>query len=272
MRDAIENAVEELKRVDHSIFVSLKYTRTVDILINILIRMVDCYEFLILALLKYAYENKMIGEIPTTPKERAVIIKQVYKEQEIYDNIDLYLLLKAMLKSNYGRENEYRRHVTMTTIVSGREEIININIISQYYEYLTSFFHLVDNLTKGTYVLSSGKLISDNNTSNTDEENPSNPYWTQVEEMKKEAVLEIARDKEIKEKIRAEKQVREQAYRKTMIEADKKVKRITKRKPKIKPKKIVPAEKLKLIELKKESKSRIAKNKKVAKAAKKKKK
>jgi len=260
MRDAIENAVEELKRVDHSIFVSLKYTRTVDILINILIRMVDCYEFLILALLKYAYEHKMIGEIPTTPKERAVLIKQIFKEQEVHDNIDLYLLLKAMLKSNYGRENEYRRHVAMRAIVAGREEIININIVSQYYEYLTSFFHMVDNLTKGTYILGSSPLIQEGVVETTDEENPNNPYWTQVEEMKKEAAMEIARDKEIKERIRAEKQVREQKYYRP--DPVKKPKRITKRKPKIKPKKIISSEKLRLIELKKASTRRIEKEKK----------
>jgi hypothetical protein len=262
MRDAIENAVEELKRVDHSIFVSLKYTRTVDILINILIRMVDCYEFLILALLKYAYEHKTIGEIPTTPKERAVLIKQVYKEQEVHDNIDLYLLLKAMLKSTYTRENEYRRHVAMRAIVAGREEIININIISQYYEYLTSFFHMVDNLTKGTYLLGSAPLIQEGAVETTDEENPNNPYWNQVEQMKKEAAMEIARDKEIKERIRAEKQVRDQKYyRPTPVKAPK---RITKRKPKIKPKKIVSPDKLKMIELKKAAVKRIAKEKKKA--------
>jgi hypothetical protein len=260
MRDAIENAVEELKRVDHSIFVSLKYTRTVDILINILIRMVDCYEFLILALLKYAIDKKMIGEIPSTPKERAVLIKEVFKEQEVHDNIDLYLLLKAMLKSTYTRENEYRRHVAMRAIVAGREEIININIISQYYEYLTSFFHMVDNLTRGTYVLGSAPLIQDGSVQSTDEENPNNPYWTQVEEMKKEAAMEIARDKEIKERIRAEKLVRDQKYYRPTPE--KKPKRITKRKPKIKPKRIVSSEKLKLIELKKASSKRIEKEKK----------
>jgi len=260
MRDAIENAVEELKRVDHSIFVSLKYTRTVDILINILIRMVDCYEFLILALLKYALDKKMIGEIPSTPKERAVLIKEIYKEQEVHDNIDLYLLLKAMLKSTYTRENEYRRHVAMRAIVAGREEIININIISQYYEYLTSFFHMVDNLTRGTYILGSAPLIQDGTVESTDEENPNNPYWTQVEEMKKEAAMEIARDKEIKERIRAEKLVRDQKYYRPSPE--KKPKRITKRKPKIKPKRIVSSEKLKLIELKKASTRRIEKEKK----------
>jgi len=265
MREAIENAVEELKRVDHSIFVSLKYTRTVDILVNILIRMVDCYEFLIQALLKYAYEHKMIGDIPTTPKERAVLIKEIFKEQEMHDNIDLYLLLKAMLKSNYGRENEYRRHVAMRAIVAGREEIININIISQYYEYLTSFFHMVDNLTRGTYVLGSGPLIQEGSVDSTDEENPNNPYWTQVEEMKKEAAMEIARDKEIKDRIRAEKQLRDQKYyRKYEPEkiVEKKPKRITKRKPKIKPKKIVSKEQLKMIELKKASKKRVEKEKK----------
>ncbi|MGV8171289.1 MAG: hypothetical protein ACP5OA_01175 [Candidatus Woesearchaeota archaeon] len=262
MRDAIENAVEELKRVDHSIFVSLKYTRTVDILINILIRMVDCYEFLILALLKYALEHKIIGEIPSTPKERAVLIKQVFKEQEVHDNIDLYLLLKAMLKSNYGRENEYRRHVAMRAIVAGREEIININIISQYYEYLTSFFHMVDNLTKGTYALGSAPLVQDGVSLNADEENPNNPYWNQVEQMKKEAAMEIARDKEIKERIRAEKLVKEQSYKKYEIE--KKPKRITKRRPKIKPKKIISADKLRMIELRKQSKKRIEKDKKKA--------
>lgn len=261
MRDAIENAVEELKRVDHSIFVSLKYTRTVDILINILIRMVDCYEFLILALLKYALDNKMIGDIPSTPKERAVLIKEIFKEQEIHDNIDLYLLLKAMLKSNYGRENEYRRHVAMRAIVAGREEIININIISQYYEYLMSFFHMVDNVTKGTYVLGSAQLIQEGIVETTDEENPNNPYWTQVEEMKKEAAMEIARDKEIKERIRAEKILKEKAYLKRM-EPEKKPKRITKRKPKIKPKKIVSATELRMIELRKQSKKRIANEKK----------
>jgi hypothetical protein len=260
MRDAIENAVEELKRVDHSIFVSLKYTRTVDILINILIRMVDCYEFLILSLLKYALDKKMIGDIPSTPKERAVLIKEIYKEQEVHDNIDLYLLLKAMLKSNYTKENEYRRHVAMRAVVAGREEIININIISQYYEYLTSFFHMVDNLTKGTYVLGSSPLIQEGAVETTDEENPNNPYWTQVEEMKKEAAMEIARDKEIKERIRAEKQIKEQKYR--MPPPAEKHKRITKRKPKIKPKKIVSSEKLRLMELKKASKKRIEKDKK----------
>ena len=262
MDESIENAVEELKRVDHSIFVSLKYTRTVDILINILIRMVDCYEFLFLALLKYALEHKMIGEIPSTPKEKVTLLKEVYKEQEIHDNVDLYLLLKAMRKSNHTKENEYRRHVAMRAIIAGREEIININIISQYYEFLTSFFHLVDNIRKGTYVVGTGKLINDGTEGNTDEENPNNPYWNTVKQMKEDADMEIARDKLIRERIRVEKQAKEMQKQKDMKKSmDSKIKRITKRKPKIKPKRVISKEALKMMQLKKKAATKKGKKK-----------
>ncbi len=264
MDEAIENAVEELKRVDHSIFVSLKYTRTVDILENIISRMVDCYEFLFVALLRYAKDHKMTADIPTTPKERVTLIKELFKEQEIHDNIDLYLLLKAMLKANFSRENEYRRHVAMRAIIAGREEIININIISRYYEFLTSFFHMVDNLRKGTYELGTATQVGEQH--DADEENPNNPYWVEIRQMKEDAEMEIARDKEIRERIRIEKQQKEVQRQKDLKKTmEKKVKRITKRKPKIKPKRVIPKDKMKYSALKKKDKKAKQKVKKVKK-------
>jgi len=266
MEETIENAVEELKRVDHSIFVSLKYTRTVDILENIIIRMVDCYEFLFVALLKYAKENKMTADMPSTPKERVTLIKELFKEQEVHDNIDLYLLLKAMLKANFSRENEYRRHVAMRAIIAGREEIININIISRYYEFLTSFFHMVDNLRKGTYALGTANLVGEQHEA--DEENPNNPYWVEIRQMKEDAEMEIARDKEIRERIRVEKQAKEvqrqKDLKKTLEKRVKSItKRVTKRKPKIKPKRVIPKDKLKYAAAaKKDKKSKAKKSKK----------
>lgn len=253
MDESIENAVEELKRVDHSIFVSLKYTRTVDILENIISRMVDCYEFLFVALLKYAKEHKMTLDMPSTPKERVTLLKELFKEQEVHDNVDLYLLLKAMLKANFSRENEYRRHVAMRAIIAGREEIININIISRYYEFLTSFFHLVDNLRKGTYDVGTGTLVGEQH--DADEENPNNPYWIEIRQMKEDAEMEIARDKEIRERIRVEKQQKEVQRQKDLKRTlEKKVKRITKRKPKIKPKRVISKDKEKYSALKKKDK------------------
>jgi len=145
----------------------------------------------------------------------------------------------------------------MRAIIAGREEIININIISRYYEFLTSFFHLVDNIRKETYVLGSGILVGQTAEGTTDEENPNNPYWVEVKQMKEDADAEIARDKEIRERIRldkANKEIQKQKDFKKYIE--KKVKRITKRKPKIKPKRVIPKDKLRLMQLKKKSKKK----------------
>ncbi len=57
MRDILRDANEELKRVDHLVYVSLKYTRTVDVILNILNRMVDGYAFMMDLLIKKAQDD-----------------------------------------------------------------------------------------------------------------------------------------------------------------------------------------------------------------------
>lgn len=149
MMQTLHDAVEELKRVDHLIYVSLKYTRTVDVIINILNRMVDCYSFLVDALLKHAeVQKRWKGDLPGSVIERADLVKKLYKEDAtIQDNIDLYLLLRKLLRAkNVERENEYRRHVTMKTIIEGREEIVNIDIITNYYLFQREFVQHVQKM------------------------------------------------------------------------------------------------------------------------------
>ncbi len=135
----LEEAVEELKRVDHLVYVSLKYTRTVDVLLNIINRMIDGYEEMWNALLARLHNEKKIEEVPTAPIVKANVILDNYEQQEIQDNVQLYLLLRKLHRSNPEREQEYRRHVTMRTIIDGREEIVNIDIITQYYHMQKSF-------------------------------------------------------------------------------------------------------------------------------------
>ena len=47
MNESLIEAREELKRLEHIIYVSLKYTRTVDVILNALKRMVSTYDFII---------------------------------------------------------------------------------------------------------------------------------------------------------------------------------------------------------------------------------
>ena len=149
MMQSLHDAIEELKRVDHLIYVSLKYTRTVDVILNILNRMVDGYAFLVDALLKHAEkEKKWKGEDPSSAIEKAELVKQLFKDDvAIQDNMELYLLLRKLLRAkNIERENEYRRHVTMKTIIDGREEIVNIDIITNYYLFQREFLQKVQKM------------------------------------------------------------------------------------------------------------------------------
>lgn len=146
MMQSLHDAAEELKRVDHLIYVSLKYTRTVDVIMNILNRMVDGYAFLMDSLLKVAeQEKKVSGELPGSAIERAELVRKLFPDDvAIQDNIDLYLLLRKLLRAkNIEREQEYRRHVTMKTIVDGREEIVNIDIITNYFLFQREFLGTV---------------------------------------------------------------------------------------------------------------------------------
>lgn len=152
MMQSLDDAKEELKRVDHQIFVSLKYTRTVDVLLNIINRMIDGYEFLIEALLKKAIEEEKAERIPPSPIERGNLLKELYAEDEnseiVSDNVNLFFLLRKLFRSNPLRENEYRRNVTMRTVVEGREELVTIDIISEYYNFMLAFYRKVEELIK----------------------------------------------------------------------------------------------------------------------------
>jgi len=149
MQESLNDAKEELKRVDHLIFVTLKYTRTVDVLLNIISRMIDAYDFIMEALLKYALEKNKIEEIPQSPIERGELIKNIFEDELIRDNIDLYFLLRKLHKSNPAKENEYRRPVAMISYIDNRKEIVSIDIISQYYEFQKSFIDYVTSLIFG---------------------------------------------------------------------------------------------------------------------------
>ena len=149
--ESLDEAKEELKRVDHLIYVSLKYTRTVDVLLNAISRMMDAYDLLFESLLNKAEEEKKIIEVPLTPIERGNLVKELYAEDEqIIDNVELSFLLRKLHRSpNPQREQEYRRHVTLRTHIDGREEIVNIDLITNYYLFQLEFYKKVDKIING---------------------------------------------------------------------------------------------------------------------------
>ena len=78
--DSLMQAKQELKRADHSIAVSLKYTRTVDVIKSIIKRLINTITHILDALLEKAKEDGKIKEMPKIPGLKAEHVKKIYSE------------------------------------------------------------------------------------------------------------------------------------------------------------------------------------------------
>ncbi|MBN2421756.1 hypothetical protein JXB41_00895 [Candidatus Woesearchaeota archaeon] len=143
MKESLEKAREELKRIDHLVYVTLKYTRTVDVLFSIIQRMVSSYEFAVDSLLKHAVKKNLIESVPEIPLLKAQKAKEVFNQKIIHKNIDRYLLFRKLLRTDFKRQNEYRRHVTMSTVVDEQNIEINIDNITEMYHSIKKFIDFI---------------------------------------------------------------------------------------------------------------------------------
>ncbi len=140
---------EELKRADHSIYVTLKYTRTADVLKNTIKRLISALELGILEGLMYAKDKKIIKEIPDSLKSKPDLLKKVFKQQDLTPYIDLYYLLRKIDKLPYTKREEYRKHVTLIAHEDGEKIEVNVPVLTSYYKQTREFIILIENWIKG---------------------------------------------------------------------------------------------------------------------------
>jgi hypothetical protein len=135
--DLIEQAREELKRADHLIYISLKYTRTCDIIMNTVKRLVESCDFVILALLEKFKERRKSLSIPENSLSRAELLVSLDKKYK--SHIKLYLLLCKIRDSEFDRREEYRKHVTMIVHLERRSLEVTVPILEEYYFSIKDF-------------------------------------------------------------------------------------------------------------------------------------
>ena len=145
MREALERSIEELKRVDHLFYVSLKYTRTVDIIKTIIGRLINCFEFGFDSILNHAKDNKKIDIIPSNFGLKCELLKKTFhNDTELFEYINLYLLLRKLLRMPYTKREEFRRHVTMIATIDNNEIVeVNIDVLKEHYEKTKNFVNYV---------------------------------------------------------------------------------------------------------------------------------
>ena len=142
--EALENAKEELKRADHLLYVSLKYTRTVDVIKSIVERLINTFDYSFEALLLAAKKQGKIPKIPELPRPKAELVSQVYGDDVCKNYLQFYLLMRKIDKARFDRALEYRRHVTMTAHLEHEKVEITIDIINDYYDRAKEFLAYVE--------------------------------------------------------------------------------------------------------------------------------
>ncbi|MFH1408999.1 MAG: hypothetical protein ABIH34_03765 [Nanoarchaeota archaeon] len=146
MNEYLEEAQTEFKRVDHLIFVSLKYTRTVDVFQNIFERISTCFDAAMGGFLQQLKDQGKIDEIPGAPRARGELLKKHFADDgEMQKYLDLFLFVRRLMKSTYTRRNEFRRHVTMTATLEGGQ-IFEVNI-DRMHEYHTTLKNFIEYIT-----------------------------------------------------------------------------------------------------------------------------
>ncbi len=144
MEESLRNTIEELKRIEHLVFVSLKYTRTADVLKSILQRMINAFSFGFNALLMYAKEQKLITDYPENKALRCNLLKEIYpNEKRLHEYIDYYLKLRKIMRAEYTQKEEYRRHVTMSVVIDGEPIDITMDSVKEDFEMLKEFLKYV---------------------------------------------------------------------------------------------------------------------------------
>jgi len=150
INDLLLEAREELKRLEHIIYVSLKYTRTVDVIINALDRLIDVYNLTVEALLEKAKDEKKISVLPKSPALRATRLAETYPEdKQLQKYLNFYSFLKTILNLPYERRREYRRHVTLVVKLKNSTAEANIDNLTNCERFVHNFFTYAWELVNG---------------------------------------------------------------------------------------------------------------------------
>lgn len=141
------SALEELKRVDHLIFVTLKYTRTVDVIRNVLQRLVSTMDYQIADTLEHFRKKGKLAAVSPATLIRCRKLEEIFpKDLEIKNMIDFYMEVKNLVNSEYKKKEEYRKNVAMIT----KNAEITIDKLKEYAEETKRYInYLKDMMNEG---------------------------------------------------------------------------------------------------------------------------
>lgn len=136
----MEEIIQEKISADHLLYVSLKYTKTCDVIVNLLLRWKEMIEMSVDKLLKHAKKKKIIPSVSTNPVGRIEEIKKLFKKDENFlEVIELYDMFKKIRELRVERIGEFRKNVNLKVFYKGKEIDINLEQLKVYADKVERF-------------------------------------------------------------------------------------------------------------------------------------
>jgi len=139
----MEEIIQEKISADHLLYVSLKYTKTCDVIINLILRWRKMIETSINEILKHAKKKKRIASVSLNPVGKIEQVKKLFKKDEDFlDVIERYDMFKKIEELRKERIREFRKNVTLKVFYQGKEININLEQLKKYAEKLEKFISI----------------------------------------------------------------------------------------------------------------------------------
>ncbi|MCA9485720.1 MAG: hypothetical protein KC506_02660 [Nanoarchaeota archaeon] len=140
----MEAIIKEKISADHLLYVSLKYTKTCDVIINLLSRWKNMIDKGMDRLVEKAKKEKKWKPIPDAPRAKLIQLKKIYaKSPEIIQTLDLYELFRDIDKLEKVRESEFRKGVNLKVTYKGEQININLLQLKEYSDILEKFISYI---------------------------------------------------------------------------------------------------------------------------------
>ncbi|MBU1129043.1 MAG: hypothetical protein KJ949_00225 [Nanoarchaeota archaeon] len=136
----MDEIIQEKISADHLLYVSLKYTKTCDVIANLLIRWKKMIETALEKILIHAKKRKKIKSISTNPMGRIEEVRKLFKkDKDFLEILDLYEMFRKLPDLRKERTGEFRKNVTLKIFYRGKEISVNLDQLKIYAEKLEKF-------------------------------------------------------------------------------------------------------------------------------------
>lgn len=142
MPETLEKIMKEKISADHLLYVSMKYTKTCDVMINLIRRWKIMMDYSFDGLLGKAKKKKMIKKIPEAPKLKLDEIKRIFADsEEIMDAVEAYEMFRLIDTLRKTKEGEFRKGVCLRITYKFKEVAVNLEKLKEYSEILEKFIN-----------------------------------------------------------------------------------------------------------------------------------